>query len=526
MVNLSPYLGESSDETPTAPPPRRESAALALLRQFLASLRSTKPAAPAQAATLSVLVCPLNNDVEGQAATSIAATLAGFEGFSVRQGGKALSVSNVRELSALAAAAMNARHLAAEERADVLVWGDVINDGESAILRFAAPALPEDDRPAPFTPATCLDLPGELSDPLKQMLFATILTAAEPQDEARRQRQRELLPPLAQAVTPLVQRPPMDLNMAQQRSLLTCYGHISALMSLIEPKGDWIDRAVTVFGAAVKRMGRQDPPVDGQMLEKSTASALMAKADRSKQPNHYEDAIAAYRRVLENLPRTAMPAEWAAMQNRLGLALYRLDLQTGRTELLKEAFVAFQSALQVHTRAESPQRWAEVMHNLALALEVYGDQMKSPDVLEKAIEACRLVAEVRSRESNPVAWAAVMNTLGSALFLLDKHSKGSEHLDEAADALRQAAEIYTALGARRPAAVAQRNLAHVERLLESRREREQKIPDPHWAFIEDEHEAPPSLPPAEEQTAPAAALDAEGIPLPRVKGKFGHDEGA
>jgi len=133
----------------------------------------------------------------------------------------------------------------------------------------------------------------------------------------------------------------------------------------------------------------------------------------------------------------------------------------------------------VFTRAEAPGRWAEVMNNLAQVLQVFGDQTKSVEVLERAVEVSRSALEFRSRERNPLAWAASQNSLGSALFLLDKHRESGEHLDEAAAAFAGALEVYRALGAGRPAAVMEKNLAHARKLLKERGTR--KVAKPDWA---------------------------------------------
>jgi hypothetical protein len=119
------------------------------------------------------------------------------------------------------------------------------------------------------------------------------------------------------------------------------------------------------------------------------------------------------------------------------------------------------------------------MNNLAQALQVYGDQVKSPEVLERAVDACRASLEYRVRERTPLGWAACQNTLGTALFLLDKHRQSTEHLDEAGAAYSGALEVYRQMGATRQAVIAEKNLAHVQRLNKIRAERRVAMPD--WA---------------------------------------------
>lgn len=186
----------------------------------------------------------------------------------------------------------------------------------------------------------------------------------------------------------------------------------------------------------------------------------------------------AWRAAAETLTREAMPQEWAGAQTRLGKALYRLDLITGNTELLREALQALQAALQVYSRTETPLKWADIMHDIAQVLEVYGDQLRNPEVLRRAIETCESVLMVLTRDRMPLTWAATQNTLGSALFLLDKHTDGIAHLEGAIAALEAAHGIFAAAGAKGPAQVAARNLGHVRKLAEERRGRQ--IVDPDW----------------------------------------------
>jgi len=64
---------------------------------------------------------------------------------------------------------------------------------------------------------------------------------------------------------------------------------------------------------------------------------------------------------------------WATAQNRLGFLLYKMDLQTGDTEMLKKSLNAFQAALRVFSRTKTPRLWADVMNNFAQAALVLGE---------------------------------------------------------------------------------------------------------------------------------------------------------
>jgi hypothetical protein len=105
--------------------------------------------------------------------------------------------------------------------------------------------------------------------------------------------------------------------------------------------------------------------------------------------------------------------------------------------------------------------------------------MKNGDVIARAVEASRSALEMRSRERNPLAWASTRNSLGSALFLLDKNRNSTEHLEEAAACFSDALDVYRTVGANRPLAVTEKNLARVRLMIKEAGAR--KVAKPDWA---------------------------------------------
>lgn len=424
-----------------------------------------------------IVVAPVNNDIEFGWTRALMGLLENRNGIAVRQGQTSLVMEPGADQAQAAAAFMRARQaLAREGVADLLVWGDVHADGFS--LWFTGTGLPDDDRPGSFGPFLRLELPPDQEQMTGDLLALSCLAAIEPMTEAQRALQRQLLPQALQALPDFALSLPVAWNMEQQRTALTCYGHAAATIASWEADPDWFDHAAAAYEAAAHRLGQSAHGVEEAVLRRHLAGALMASGEKRKDAALLERAAGEYRTAVECLMRASYPLEWASAQNRLGLALYKLDLQTGQTDVLKEAMQAFQMALTVFTRAEVPQRWADVMNNLALVLQVYGDQMKSPEVLDRAIDAIRAALEIRNRERTPMAWAACQNTLGTALFLHDKHAQSTENLDAAGDAFNAAAQVYQRLGAGRLAAVAEKNLAHVNNLLKLRAER--KVVSPDW----------------------------------------------
>lgn len=460
------------------------------LLELLVSLFKPKPPAQpkpvpvpvppaAEGPAFTILVAALTGDPDGTAAAAVNKALAARPAFKVKAIPRVYQLDRLDDPGLLAGVALNTRHAVAEEDADLLVWGDFSPEGYR--LRLAT-ASNDDDRAASFGITTRIELPADLSEGPANLLYAACLAAVEVPSEAHRNSIRRLMPAAATQVEPLAAKPPVQMSMGQQRAAQLVFGHIAAVTAVAAPQAEadsWFDKAVNAYRQSQRRLARTDPPWETGLIHKHIAAVLSARAERSKDPAPLlEEAIKEWRAAVETLPRALMPQEWASAQVRLGVTLYRLDLRTGQTELLRESVQALQATLQVYSRTETPQRWAEVMHNIAQVLEVYGDQLKNTEVLKRSIDACHSVLEIRTRERSPLGWAATQNTLGSALFLLDRHSTGAGHLAEAEEALKAALEVFEAHGAKGPAKVAAKNLAHVRKLAENRKTRQ--VIEPHW----------------------------------------------
>lgn len=457
------------------------------LLDLIVGLFRPKPPPPAPAPAQSgvetpsftVVVAALAGDADGAAATFLNQALSARPSLKVKALGRVFQLDNLEDPSLVSSVVLNTRHAVAEEDADLLVWGDFGKDGYR--LRLAT-ATADDERAAAFGAATRIELPKDFAEPANNLLFAAVLAAIDPATDHQKAAIRRLLPAAAIAAEALAAKPPVQLSMPQQRSVQLVFGHVATAAAIASPSEEapaWFDKAVNAYRQAQRRLGRTDPTWEAGLLHKHVAAAIAAKAERDKQAAPlWEEALKEWRAAVENLPRALMPQEWASAQVKLGVGLYRLDLLTGQTELLREALQALQATLQVYSRTETPQRWAEIMNTIAQVLEVYGDQIKNTEVLQRAVDACHSVLEIRTRERTPLAWAATQNTLGSALFMLDRHSNGGGHLPEAETALSGALEVFQAYGAKGPAKVAAKNLSHVRKMMETRKSRGGV--DPHW----------------------------------------------
>jgi CRP-like cAMP-binding protein/tetratricopeptide (TPR) repeat protein len=458
----------------------RGASPIANFMSWLGRLRFRRRAKPSGSMMQPFIVgvATLNNDIEGGWTRALASLLESRPGIVVRVLAGSLKIEPGADQALTVAAVAKARQvLVREEVVDLLVWGDVHADGYS--LWFTAHAVPDDERAGSFSPYFCLELPADQGQPVGDLLYLAVLAAIECQTDNQRAEQYEFLKLAVEALPNLVGGLPVSWNLEQQRTGLTAYGHALATLAALDNGVAWLEKAAEAYHAAIHRLVAQDHERVEPLLRKHLGAVLLALGDRAKSATLLEQAVVEFRHAVECLVKTTFPQEWGNAQNRLGLALYKWDLLTGRSETLKEAITAFQSALQAFPRHEQPLRWGEIMHNMAQVLQVFGDQMKSAEVLERAIETCKASLEFRPRAQMPLAWAAGQNTLGTALFLLAKHRQSVAPLDEAAAAFSGALEVYREIGATRPAAVAEKNLAHLEKLKKLAGVRKVAMPD--WA---------------------------------------------
>ena len=183
--------------------------------------------------------------------------------------------------------------------------------------------------------------------------------------------------------------------------------------------------------------------------------------------SHYGDmtafqaAVEVYREVLGEWPEQRIPHEWAATENKLGLALYALGEQEPGTTSLEAAIAAYRSALAEDTREDQPLEWAAIQNNLGDALLRLGNRQGGTAQLEEAVLAYRTALDERTRERVPLDWAATQNKLGQALDSLGERGGGPASLHQAADAFRAALEERTRDRSPRDWAATQRNLGTV-----------------------------------------------------------------
>ncbi len=378
--------------------------------------------------------------------------------------------------------AINARKWLLARNADLLVWGDIPSPGATLRLHFISTVEDLDDKPGCFSLCNVLYLPINFAPELGDLLTFVSLAALTPRDAGKSQFHQAAMLTALEAALPTAQRLPTDLTTHEQAAIKLCFGSALALLAHLRGAGELYQVAAQYLNGALETLKEDNHKTEWALAQRQLGAVLLILGDQANDPEVLEKAADALRSGLRVLNKNDFPVEWASSQHRLGQVLYKIYLTNHDPELIKWALAAHQDALQVFSRAVSPDLWAEIMNNFALAAQELGSQMQSEEVLKKAADACRGTLEIRTREKTPLLWAATQNNLGTALFLLGGLSKEQEHFAGALEAFEAAHDVYSAQGAAQMAAIAQKNIARVEPLLNERPESPQEMA---WETEED-----------------------------------------
>lgn len=421
----------------------------------------------------------------------------------------------------LAAVVDAARTMVRKSHADLLIWGMVAEPGATITLYFTSARPEEEDRPGLFADLVPLKIPATVTPEWSDLLYGTVLAAAYPKDEAVEANSNQLLPRAMDAARDFVANLPFDLTTDEQASARLAFANVAARTAALHVSGHLFGQAAQLYAAAVAGLDKGAQPLLWAVTQRNLGVAWQGMADAGGDETSdeitpgqaLEKAADAYRAATQVLSKDVLPLIWASVQNRLGLTLYKLDAKTQDAEILKHTLSAYQAALQVFSPQQSPLRWAEVMHNLAQAAQVLGGQLHNEELLKKAVDACTAALRVRNRDSHPFLWASTQNNLGSALFLLGRNSQEREPLEQAADAFAQVRDFYSQLGNANPAAIAGRNLAHVEKILDAIDKQNQPSKPPRMKW------EPPDEPPGVPGSEAPPTTDGEPAPAPETTEK-------
>ena len=428
------------------------------------------PSGPDGSATPKILLTRLTNDKGGEVGNRLGELLTGIQGVDVYRHKKAMKVPGGIENPAekLIVAVEEGRAWLTEERADLLIWGDIDDQKTGLSLRLLPALGGNGEQPELSGLGEGLEFPVAFGEQLNPLICAAAIGVFGPTFKGARRGLGETLGGYLENVENLVQSLPTGLNEIQAASVLTAVGNAFVAHSSLGGGQEQLDKAVMAYREAEKQVPKESQPLAWARIQNSLAAVLQAQGQKKKDPMLLRKAAVTYSTVTANLSATAHANDWAMANIHLGKALYILAGLEGKPEYLQRAGAAYEEALSVYNMEKSPSRWAEVTNQYGVVLLALGEESGADATLEEAVSKFRTAMNVWQRDKAPLAWAQTANNLGAACFALAKRNSQNALLREASDCFEGATEIYRQRGITKQAQVIEKNLQRVKRLLMTR----------------------------------------------------------
>ncbi|MHC8508967.1 MAG: cyclic nucleotide-binding domain-containing protein [Rhodospirillales bacterium] len=454
----------------------------AFVQRFINAAWFRRMPADTAPSRLEVRVCGLADD-SGSGQKRVLNALNELSGIRVRPLQRRFEIGPESSPGAVGALDAQIRRTAVGCGADLVVWGARTDSETPLNVRFTSRVRPDPSSAGAFGPWDILPLRDEPDPALDALLRAAALAALVPADAHRRSLHGRAFEPALKPAMDVVNLLPADLPQRERVFAHIAFAHISATASLSAGQSSSVSRDLSELAqeAYLQVLSGADEENSTLILRASAHKNLGnlmigAEGKISEAVGHIEDALL-------SVERTETPWEWAALQDNLGTALYRLETSkdAASSKTLKKSLNAYRNAALVYTREEAPAKWASLQTGIARVAQILGKHRNDPQLLEQAIAACEQALLVRSRSRTPGLWASTQNNLGTALFLLAQMTGRDSALGYAAEAFRAALSVYKERGPVRMVATVERNLERVEGRMERASGRGAGVVD--WAEI-------------------------------------------
>ena len=413
-------------------------------------------------------------------------------------------------------------------RADILVFGEVLEKDKALNLHFLSNGGPIDSKVRSFQLSRGV-IENDFSGAAALQLQAVALAAVKPVTEQRGTLLAEALRPVIDKIKALIQAPPPELSGADMSGIHLALG--TAQWAVGEQAGDnaVLQDAVGTFTdilkeqplertllvraiiqndlcATLQYLGamegniprlitaveictqardefyRDHAPTNWALAEISLGTAHESIGQQRGDIAELQAAVDAFNDAKKELPPDRVPLEWAVNQNDLCWALKSLgELESG-TQDLEAGVEACGDALDKIVRDHAPLYWALLQNNLGNVLEKLGERTSGNENLEKAVDAENKALEILTPEQVPFRWALVQNDLGTALRTLGAREAGTRNLNRAIEAFTNALTKLTQAGTPRYWAMAQYNLGIAFYTIGAREQGTEHLKDSLGAF--------------------------------------------
>jgi tetratricopeptide (TPR) repeat protein len=427
------------------------------------------PAHLAQQPALNIIVCDFDGVNGRDIAKRLLNDLGSQSSVMIQHISKKLRIDGKGTLvERMVAAAETGRKWLVGADADILLWGEISQENGGVIIRFLCTLADADAQPGSVGLGDSLELPVNYDADMAGVIHALVLAAVGPRKpHPQREEIRDLIIDSAVKLSAYVEVPLEGLEQARFSSVMTAVGNVLASTWRLSENQTLLDKSIKAYQMALADSYDEDNPLNWALTQNHLASALQAQAARDLDAVPLKAAAEAYRSVAAALGSHLHVNDWALAHSHLGDVLVKLSNYENTVQRLKEATEAYQQALKVFARQTMPGPWSELMNQLGVALMSMGENVSGDRVLEQSAACFRQALEVRRREIAPLLWAQTTNNLGAVTFSLYKRNENMAILNEVAACFRGAFEVYSLLGHKEKAIVAQRNMGRIKEIQDS-----------------------------------------------------------
>ena len=196
-----------------------------------------------------------------------------------------------------------------------------------------------------------------------------------------------------------------------------------------------------------------------QAVLKLASSAYDVGTRDPNKARYMKLAIDACQEALKVYPVEVFPMRYAAAQDKLGLAYWRLAEVEDQAVNARRAIDACQEALKVRTFKENPVGYASTQGNLACAYGILAQVKGKARNCKRAITACQEALKVYTLDQFPTDYANTQGNLGVLYQTLAEVEAKAENSKKGIDAHEGSLKVYTLQKFPMDYAMAQSNLA-------------------------------------------------------------------
>ncbi len=391
----------------------------------------------------SIAVAHLEDDVHQKNERLILEALEEYGAVQVLRLDRTIDLNGADVQQAVAAGHDQARELLERSRADVLIWGKVLQNAEHTRLKLRmTPNRAERFRMGGRRYAwnTDLNLPelfwADLNNVLGMVVSARLDAFMLRQGELS---STDIHPYITQVqrilhASPSQEKWSADDRAALQYSLaigLSIYGKQTS-------SADALKEAINLYRSVLKACTNEARSTTLAEVKYNLGFTLVRLGAIDLDNSHIEEAITHLREVLAQRPRSLDPLDWAHTNSALASAEYALGWRFQETQRLEAVLAMYRESLKEFTLELVPLDWAYAKYNIGLTLKEIGKRTRNIRTFDASVQAFRDALQVFDRERSPRDWADTKQSLGSALDAMSALESGTERVLEAIEHLRDA----------------------------------------------------------------------------------------